>query len=256
MKTLTKVKKYSIMLTMFIIALNVSAKDAVLVDSSNVIDSTVIDTVPIDSELEFKGEIFRSVLSDSFVQYRYKESQNRQTNTVVEEKENQSLFLKSFGMISYQGVVETEHHGKYHYQTTNDEIFWKAFSDKSTHDYGYLNMNSFLQENHSMLSSSEQRPWWLVAGAVGFVVGATCAWLTSDCTTRCASVTCPSGSTKVCESSCLTGYCGVACNHMEPDSNFNPPWAGGGWSSPFWQWSVINTDENGIEDDGISVIGK
>jgi hypothetical protein len=115
-------------------------------------------------------------------------------------------------------------------------------------------MNQFIFEQHpNLFPNGEQRfvCGGLCIGAIGVGIGTiACAIWNEQCNTRCNMVTCPTGSSKVCESSCATMYCGVACNHFDPDMlpTFNPPWGGGMWNTyPFADWNefTLNGDPSG-----------
>jgi len=190
------------------------------------------------SSEELDGEIFRGVMQDTLAQFNYHRSQ---TEFLFPDYEREETFFKSFGERGYQGVINTQALGKVEYVTKNAIILW-TLRTSAKKESGTLDMNQFVFKHHpSLMLSGEGRfvCGGLCIGAIAIGIGAAaCSLWNAQCNDRCSMLTCPTGSTKVCESSCATTYCGVACQHMDPNSNFNPPWGGGAWNSyPFTQWN-------------------
>jgi len=221
-------------------------------------NSQMVVSAETDEKPDINSEIFKGVMHDSLAQFNYHRSQ---TEFLFPDRNREESFFKSFGEREYQGVITTKNFGKVEYVTQNAVIIWHARSERFA-ESGTLDMNEFIFQNHPELFPNGNNRFvcgGLCIGAIGIAIaGASCAIFNSQCNNRCSQIVCPAGSTKVCESSCATGYCGTACQHMDPDllSTFNAPWSGGAWNSyPFSQWDSFLTDGTG-GGGGHQLIGK
>jgi hypothetical protein len=203
------------------------------------------------------GEIFRGVMQDTLLQFNYHRSQ---TEFLFADYQREESFFKSFGERSYQGVINTKTLGKVEYVTKNAKIFWESRNGKK--ESSTLDMNEFLYEHHPALMQTGVNRFicgGLCIGAIAIGIGGvSCAIWNQQCNNRCNAVTCPTGSSKVCESSCATTYCGVACNHFDASVIFNPPWASGGaWNAyPFTSWNQFQLDDDPTGSGQPSLIGN